>query len=306
MNGSFVIPARFIRQHSMEKIWLLHSFVGIGIIPWVILSFLLPDTLTQYNALPFSTLILIACGGIIFGIGQVFFAYAIDQIGIALAFTINLSLGVTIGSLFVAAYKGILFHTSGIFIIMAIFLIIGSLLLHYKISEKKLVATQHHWGWIFAFFTGLTSGLQNSIFVVVAFNGPTRFGFNSFWMWPPFLFFAAIPMIIGFYYRAKHKVVNQTIDNSLPELIRKGLLIILMGCLFSGSLALYSTGMNLLSHQQQVVGWPMFMLAIIFTSQAWGLWHDQASMRVVKYRYTYVISFVLLFIALILLALDMI
>ncbi len=43
-----------------------------------------------------------------------------------------------------------------------------------------------------------------------------------------------------------------------------------MGFLFTGSLAFYSFAMSHLVHKQQIIGWPIFMLAIILACQLWG------------------------------------
>ncbi len=43
-----------------------------------------------------------------------------------------------------------------------------------------------------------------------------------------------------------------------------------MGILFTGSLALYSLGMYGVDHKGQVIGWPIFIVLIILSSQLWG------------------------------------
>jgi L-rhamnose-H+ transport protein len=112
---------------------------------------------------------------------------------------------------------------------------------------------------------GVTSGLQNMVFIVVMqHNEATLAQVNSFWVWPPFLLAAALPMFIGFWYQARHhhKAIHWF---RLKDLA----LVVLMGLLFTGSLVLYSTGMSKLG-QQDVIGWPTFMIAIILTSQLWN------------------------------------
>jgi L-rhamnose-H+ transport protein len=310
MNGSFIIPARYIKKNSNEKIWFYHSIIGLGIIPWVMLAFILPNVIQHYLSLNSSILILLILSGVIFGLGQVCFAYAIELIGIALSFTINLSLGVTIGSLFVVLYKSALFTTQGLLVSCAILLIITSLIIYYYASKNHSfkninygIKSHHRLGWVLACLTGFTSGLQNIAFVVIAFHAKTQFQINnSFWVWPPFLLAAAIPMLFGFRYKISKNKVNgfNYINRSLS--IKNLFLITLMGLLFTGSLALYSNGMSNLNHQQQVIGWPAFMVSIILASQIWGWLYGESASVTKSNKFYMVCSLGLLILAIIILA----
>ena len=75
-----------------------------------------------------------------------------------------------------------------------------------------------------------------------------------------------------------------------------------MGVLFSGSLALYSLGMFNLNQTQQVIGWPLFMTAIILTTQFWGYWYQEFSGFAFKRKLFLCLSILALIIAIILLA----
>lgn len=173
-----------------------------------------------------------------------------------------------------------------------ILLIISGLIIHY-LSEKESSDHKHsikinnyhyHRSWLLASFTGITSGLQNITFIILGFHSTTLFqSSNSFWVWPPFLLTAALPMLLGFWYRSKNNL------NSVKNIeqrnwflgIRNISLVILMGLFFTGSLALYSSGMSQMSHQQQIVGWPAFMVSISLISQAWG-WLYKESPHAIK------------------------
>ena len=105
MNGSFVIPMRFAKDLNAKHIWFFHSIIGLIIVPWLILGIWFSHTASYYKFLASDLLYLLAITGVAFGIGQVCFFYAIEKLGVALAFVINLSIGVTLGSLFVVFYK---------------------------------------------------------------------------------------------------------------------------------------------------------------------------------------------------------
>lgn len=276
MNGSFVIPVKYI-DHSIGRIWFYYSIVGLAIIPWVILAFVVPNFIDGYLTLPVSIFSILFLSGFIFGLGQLTFAKAIKSLGIALSFTINLGIGVTIGSLFVVALDHDFFMRKGQLVTLATILIVASLVFYYFANKKmpqqfsNAARTSHYRkNWLLVIFTGITSGLQNIAFIIVAFHskGNLHIG-NSFWVWPPFLLAAAIPIFVYFLYQMKKTALH--CDEVKAISIKEFLLISLMGFLFTGSLAVYSIIMSQLDAQQQEIGWPTFMVAIILTSQIWGL-----------------------------------
>jgi L-rhamnose-H+ transport protein len=77
-----------------------------------------------------------------------------------------------------------------------------------------------------------------------------------------------------------------------------------MGLFFTGSLALYSGGMNKLTHQQQIIGWPAFMVSIILVSQIWGWLYSEARGIPIKNKFFMGCSVMLLVIAIIILSLE--
>lgn len=306
MNGSFVIPAKYIKNYSTAKTWLFHSIIGLSIIPWIILSFISPGIIHNYWLLDSPTLILLILGGILFGIGQVCFAYAIETIGVGLSFAINLGIAVTIGSLFVAFYKSAIFSLKNYFVVLAVFLIVISLVCNYFSSKKydqPHLNKHYHRGWLLAAIAGLASGFQNIIFVIIAFHTKTEFQtINSFWVWPPFLLAAAVPMIIGFAYRIK-RFSPQNPTHTLSAIFNF-FLIAMMGLFFTGSLALYSGGMTQLTSAHQAIGWPVFMVMIILTSQSWSWFFGETKNIVLKQKFHKLISIGLLIASILILAFD--
>lgn len=293
INGSFVVPTYYIKCLSSERVWLYHSVIGLAVIPWAILLLMSPKELLQYLNLPHNTLLFILGAGFVFGIGQLCFAYAIELVGLALSFTINLGLSVTIGSIFVVLYKTVFFTRQGGLVTLAVVLILTGLVIYYFSGRYNIGRNQHailhksqyHQGWYLAAITGLASGLQNITFVVVVFHTVTPFKTqNSFWLWPPFLSAAAIAMFLGFLYRIKQKLklVNTYVSLKQKVRIKNIFLIVIMGACFTGSLALYSSAMSSLSHIQQVIGWPVFMVAIILVTQGWGWLYNETNRATFK------------------------
>ncbi len=268
MNGSFVIPAKYIQKADHSKIWLYHSLIGLALIPWLILFFVFHQTFRDYTTFDSQLLFALMVSGVIFGFGQLCFIQAIEQIGIALSFAINLSIGVTFGSLFVIFFQSAFPSTKGFWTTVAIGLILGGLGINYQAT--KLRSTHHTTrAWRLAFLAGIASGLQNITFVLVTFYTPHLQNQACFWVWPPFLLTAAITLFIGSLTKMRPKTVGQGL--SLKTLF----LITIMGICFTGSLALYSLGMAQLDSIQQMIGWPTFMISIIFSSQLWGFFYKE-------------------------------
>lgn len=310
MNASFVIPIKYINNASSEKVWLFHSVIGLAIIPWLILACLLPVAFDYYPLLQMSALLFLVIGGLIFGIGQVCFAQAIPKLGIALSFAISLGIGVTIGSMFVVFYQHEFFTVAGGLLTLAVGLIIAGLILSYYASRNhqnhiQSLSSNHGRGWVLAILAGISSGFQNITFVLIAFHTKTQFqASDSFWVWPPFLLAAAIPMTLGFRYFMR--------QNSMPQLnmrerafgIRNICLLVIMGLLFTGSLALYSRGMSVLPPAQQIIGWPTLMVSIILVSQGWGWLYGEYKNTRQKSQIYRLCSIALLVIAIILLSMK--
>lgn len=306
MNGSFVIPSRFMRKISNETVWAAHSIIGLVFISWLILFVFFAKSFSIYLALDESIWVLLIIGGLIFGFGQLCFFSAIDKIGIALSFSINLGIGATIGSLFVLFYHRTGFTKLSLLVVLAVLLIVLSLFLSYFANksvdniEKNFITYQK--GWLLSIFSGLASGFQNIVFVIAISHYQYLKLNQTYWVWPVFLTFAAIPMFLGFFFRNKHDNFEKTTQFKTQFNTRNFLLLVLMGAFFTGSLALYSYSISKLSNQELAVGWPALMISIIFASQIWGLILKERGQFTFKKKLTIYTALILLFIAIILLA----
>ena len=278
MNGSFVVPSKYVTRLNNDATWFYHSIIGLVVLPWLMLSIISPTALMAYAILPYNLLIVILLTGAIFGGGQICFMTAIKRIGIGASFAVNLGMGTIIGSLFVVFYKKMLLTQHGFFVILAILLVITSLWLYYlamkPIKDERSSSSKIYLasclGWVFAILAGIASGLQNILFTTIFFAQiPSMESLNPFWIWPPFLLGAAIPMAISLYHQARRSdLLTHSINLRLGQ--RNIILITLMGICFTGSLVLYSTTIAHLNSQTQLFAWPAFMIAIILGAQFWG------------------------------------
>jgi len=306
VNGSFIIPAKYIMQWSNARIWLYHSMVGILLIPWLILLLTTPFIIPHLFALSPAILLLIVGSGFIFGIGQCCFAYAIQYAGIAISFAINLALGVFIGSFYVVIFKHALFTWQGMLVNLALILILLALWMRYH-AEQHSDTNKYKLGWILAIITGCTSGLQNITFITTLAHTTSQLKLvPAFWVWPLFLLAASISMIVGFYkliYQTKESIQYSKL--SIKNTLRNFALVFIMGLCFTGSLYLYSTALDHHNTTNKLIGWPTFMVAIILTTQAWDFFYQTPSAKSVrKSAYYKCFSIILLISAVIILGLE--
>lgn len=281
MNAAFIVPTKFLKNFSYEQAWFYFGIFGSMILPWVFLLIYSPTTIINYTLINHKIILLILAGGFVFGVGQSYFSFAVKYIGIARSFAINLSVGAIVGSFAVIIMNHVFFTKKGLWTCIALLLVILGLIFYYfseptkKSSDKNDTSNAVYKGWILSTIAGVTSGLQNMIFVYVTFHTSAEIIMrNTFWIWPLFLLTAGISMSIQFWraYNKNNPDKNIFIFKPTTDL----LMIILMGLCSSGSLVVYSYTMGLLSNEEQIIGWPFFMVSIILSTQFFGKIFDNS------------------------------
>lgn len=276
MNGSFVIPLRYLQHISEERAWFYYSIIGIFILPWVFLLSFLPNIIHIYIRLHIFSLMLILVSGFIFGGAQICFSQAIKKIGFPLAFPINIGVGIILGSMFFVFFNHALFSRHGFVVVLSVSCVLLGLCLSYFSGKRTCLSAhgKHYYiGWLLSFLAGIAGGFQNISFITVAFYSKIFFvGLNSFWVWPLFLSAASIPMILGFYVKSdRNRFYQMKEPINKFSIFKNFFLIMVMSLCFTGSLWFYSLGMQNLSGNDVIIGWPIFMTFIILTSQFWGV-----------------------------------
>jgi len=99
MNGSFTLPMKFTRYWAWENTWLAWTIFALGIFP-VTLTLLTVPALSQVyiQAGPGPWLLAAAFGGG-WGISQVCLGLAVDELGMALSFSVILGISAAVGSI---------------------------------------------------------------------------------------------------------------------------------------------------------------------------------------------------------------
>lgn len=285
INGSFALFIKFMQRWRFETIWLGYAIIAFLIIPFVVAWAINPTNAIAFAEVAASLKWLIVLGGLCFGIGQVCFAFAINRIGMGLGFLLNIGIGTVLGSLFplVAQHPDQLVTLSGLMAVAACIIIVVGLIFCYRAGYQreqdqgcavKVNFRPYFIGVMAGCVAGLFSALQNIMF---ALTEPIKdlalqHGYSqlaaSLTPWPFFLLFAFIPYAI---YMITQGVKNNSfslyVTQPMPHYY---FYVILMGLFWYGSLALYSQSAQMIGEFGPVVGWPLFMVFIILTSNFWG------------------------------------
>ncbi len=296
MNGSFALPTKHIKTWSFEHIWLNYAFWAFLILPWLTVFVLNPQMSHVYAGMSAKTWFILLVGGFLFGAGQVCFALALNFIGLALGFIINIGLGTALGVLLplVILNPDKISSPAGVATLIGISFIIIGLLISYHAGSQRDKAKQvtqtiskgqivkksmYSLSVLLSILAGLFSAGQNYTFALtadmqqVALSAGADSLVASIIIWPPFLTCTFIFFAAYMFYK-HHK------NNSYGVYKASNVLInvfwgFVMGALWFGSLAVYSQASLLLGALGPIIAWPLFMALIILTSNFWGWRHKE-------------------------------
>jgi len=320
INGSFAAPMKYMTRWEEENVWFAFSFFGFLILPWLSLIMICPQAVAVISAMPLGTLLVIAAGGIAFGLGQIAFARAFQYVGIGLAFVINISMG-TSGSALIPLlwHEGLMntaygyMHLVGIavFVVAVIFgAAAGAARDRNKkgIAEtaenntKKIKSGMLLLGVFLAFAAGVGSVAQGLTYIwsnpSVSEMARSSFGSAelgaSVIVWVLMFSVAWIPYVTYFF------IINLRRGTS-ARLVAKGSAgywgtTVLMGVGFWGSLIFFSMASNVIGGDlAPTIACPLFMVFIILTSNFWsfksGEWQG-AGFKAKRYITTSLVLFV--------------
>ena len=315
INGSFAIPTKYTDRWNFENIWLQYAIWAFLILPWAAILILAPQVLKVYVASPPHLLAIMIIGGFLFGAGQIGFAFAMKLIGIGLSFVICLGLSMGLGFFLplVVQHPHEILTSFGLITLLGTLLAVSGLIvstyagkLRDQERQKKESASSsgkglkkfYAIGVFLAVIAGLFSAGQNFSFSltvpmqqIALHMGASRLGAANI-MWPGFLFFSFLPYAYYMIFLLKK-------NKSFSYYHRSGTtkyygFAFIMGLFWFGSLIFYSKASQLIGSLGPVIGWPMFMVLIILTSNFLGWRHKEWEGCGSKAKYTIWIGLILL------------
>ncbi|MFH1874188.1 MAG: L-rhamnose/proton symporter RhaT [Pseudomonadota bacterium] len=296
INGSFATPMKYMANWKEENIWLVFSFWGFLILPWLTLWKIAPGVSYILGQIPTELMWTMILGGLAFGLGQIVFVTSFRYIGIGLAFVINISMGTSGSALIPMIWHKDIWGTTysyvqllGVgFFVLAV--ILGAIAGASRDKEKKSQTPetgqarkikQIDVGKVFlgitlAILAGLGSTCQGVTYIwanptvaQIAQNSHIAQLPASIIAWVIIFSAAWVPYVLYFLVL---NFKNKSFSNLLTSSGWKYLLLtIVMGIGFWGSLIFFSDASNLIGGDlAPTIAWPIFMVFIILTSNFWS------------------------------------
>jgi L-rhamnose-H+ transport protein len=285
LNGSFATPTKYVARWNWENLWAIWAVVAFFLFPWSLALITVPHLLAVYESANAGTLLSVVAFGAAYGIAALCFGLGVEAIGIALNFAIALGLSTAVGSIvpLVSLHPEQMFTRKGLTIEAGIAVVLLGIVVcavagRAKERELAQTATERRIpfkvGLAFAVIAGIGSPFIN---FGLAFGGPllTRAAAHGASaatqanaIWPPLLTATLIPYLAYCAYLwRKNSSLKLYV---LPGTASYWLLGALMGVLWMSSLAIYGAASATMAQMGPVLGWPLFMSAIIITSNVWG------------------------------------
>jgi L-rhamnose-H+ transport protein len=291
LNGSFATPTRFMTRWKWENVWGLWALLALFVFPWLVAFATIPHLLAVYHAVEVChALLLVLVFGAIYGIAAICFGLGIEMIGISLNFAIALGTATVLGS----AIPFLWFHSASVFtrrgfVIEAgiLLILIGIILCGIAGHSKERDQAKHSnrtegprsskfaKGLALAVIAGVGSALQNLglAFGVPLIHRAADLGASQAYqanvIWAPLLSASLIPYLI---FCARLWKRNKSWSFFFaPRTAAYWFFGAFMAALWFSSLVIYGAAAARMTDLGPVLGWPLFMSAIILTSNVWGL-----------------------------------
>ena len=294
-NAAFGLGIKYTRTWQWEHIWLLFSFFGMLVIPWVT-GFLTIDSLLSVLASANGhDLLLVFLYGVGWGAGAVLYGLALKRIGIALSYAIVLGLAAAVGTLapFVMLHIDDVLTPKGLMIAVTVLLIVVGVALSAWAGQLRENASQAPQdqkkspepdsarksgsspfiaGIVVAILSGIFSSMLNLSF---AYGKPLAelaethvaakpMAANIIWV---------VALSGGFLVNAGYCAFLISRNKSWPVLVGQPFhygIGLAMGILWSSGVICYGFGGWILGDQSEVTGWPAYSAMAIISGTFWG------------------------------------
>jgi len=284
LNGSFAVPLKTTRIWKFNHIWTVHSLLAMGVIPWIVVMASVDHWLEIVGRVPGRGLLILIGWGVLFGIASLLYGVAVDLLGIALGFAIQLGLSIVLGALLPLLWAGaftLRSRADWLFVSGLALMVLGVILCAQAGGEKGTSAGSNpgrfRLGLIIALIGGvlaptLNFGIQYGTQLLGQAGevlGKQGFPVAIYLAWAVFLSAAALVQAGYCFSRVVH-------DRSI-ETFRKGMFsgdapqVLAMSLLWISSVFIYGRSAFGLGRLGNSFGWPIFVALIIVTSNAWGV-----------------------------------
>ncbi len=284
LNGSFAVPLKTTRVWKFNHIWTLHSLLAMGIMPWIVVMAVVPRWSNLLARVPARGWMILIGWGLLFGIASLLYGIAVDLLGIALGFAIQLGLSIVLGALLPLFWAGAfeLRSRGDWFFVLGLALMVAGVILCAQAGGSKGAAgssgaKRFRLGLLIAIVGGvlaptLNFGIQYGTALLSQGAGTgTKEGFpvEIYLAWAVFLSSASVVQAGYCFGRVVRE--HSTAVFAAGMRTRDALQVPAMSLLWIASVFVYGRSAFGLGPLGNSFGWPVFVALIILTSNAWGV-----------------------------------
>jgi L-rhamnose-H+ transport protein len=295
LNGSFAVPLKTARVWKFNHVWMIHSLLAMVVLPWGFAALTVPHGYEILLSVPARGWLGLVGWGMLFGVASLLYGVAVNLLGIALGFAIQLGLSIVLGALLPLAWaRALSVRTLGdwLFLSGLAVMIAGVVLCAQAGGSKSSVAgatgARFRKGLIIAVVGGILAptlnfGIQYGTVLLSsagAASGQKGFPVPIYLAWAVFLSAAALVQAGYCFFRVIRE--QQLAAFYTPGTSRDALQVLAMSSLWITSVFLYGRSVFSLGPLGNSFGWPIFIALIILASNAWGVvlgeWKGASSM----------------------------
>ena len=288
LNGSFAVPLKTARTWKFNHIWTLHSLVAMGVVPWIVVVAAVPHWVEVVTRIDSRGWLFLIGWGLLFGIASLLYGVAVDLLGIALGFAIQLGLSIVLGALLPMLWAGAFRLQSSLdwlFVLGLALMVLGVILCAQAGGRKQSSGDsgddskpiRFRWGLIIALIGGvlaptLNFGIQYGTDLLKQGGellGARRFPVEIYLAWAVFLSSAAVMQAAYCFSRVVRDHSLGTFRQGIAS--RDAPQVLAMSLVWISSVFIYGRSAFGLGRLGNSFGWPIFVALIILTSNAWGV-----------------------------------
>ena len=278
--GNCLLPMKWARNWKWENLWLVFSLLSLLVIPMGLAFFLLPNLAAVYASLPLRSMLVPFLFGAGWGIAQIGAGLCVSRIGLALTMSLLIGVGAASGTIIPLAllHPAALVETRGLLILTGtVVMLVGVAMCARAGRQREKTAEHAAAGYRRIVLLALVSGILSSLLnFALAFGGEivqlaqaqgARKAFAPFAVWP-------IALLGGLFVNVGYSCYLLTRNKTWGNFRKpRGEILnpVLMGVMWMGAIAMYSSGSTYLGVLGVSIGWALFQIAIIMASNASGL-----------------------------------
>lgn len=290
IGGSVMAPIKYMTRWQFLNSWSVYSMWAYLILPWVVGALTVPRLFSIYAEVSANTLLICAIGGLAWGMAVVLGALSLHWIGLALSGAILMGGSIGIGSLAPLIYSRpeVFFSRQGALIVAANAVLIAGVAICALAGQRRdklkkegevevlmsadpkrfikgLAATAAAAILSVGINIALTYGVEFNQLAIKRGAGEV-FSANAQLAYT--VTFGFLPNVVVTLYRLNKQ--NLWGDFKKAQGLAYWIVPLLMGVMWFGSTALYGSGTVIMGSLGTVVGWPVYMAALILGGNFWG------------------------------------